>query len=350
MTGNLNTNGQLTVSGATSLKNNLTVDGNTTLSGATTVSGALSVSGNTNITGSLTVSGNTVLATGTNSHAYLGQIADQNKLVTIKELNTYQEGLHPKPASFLMLSYDIGSSFQNSVVSTENRSFTVNGVETNYVVNTYNLDLSGKDDGEHNQGLKIDGITISPSHVGTILLINQPSTNRNENGLYKILSVDVTNAKLNIVRINEADGRPGNDLSVGDYTLVSNGYIHQGGWVCSQTPPIPGTDSVNDIIVFTQFSGASELEVSSSDNSITINTIYDGSTKKYNLSAAVESIDILLDGDISGNKSLPTIFKMIDNNFKVLFQAISVGSYNYQNFYSAPAVTNNNPSSTDYSA
>ena len=249
-----------------------------------------------------------------------------------------------------MVSYDLGSSFQTSVVSTENRSFTVNGVETNYLVDTYNLDLSGIDDGEHNQGLKIDGITISPSHVGRIILINQPSTNKNENGLYKILSVDVTNIKLNIVRIPEADGRPGNDLSVGDYTLVSNGYTHQGGWVCSQTPSIPGTDSVNDIIVFTQFSGAGELEVSSSDNSVTINTIYDGSTKKYNLSAAVESINITLDGGdggISGNKSLPAIFKMIDNNFKVLFQTISVDSYNYQHFYSTPAVTNNNPSSTE---
>ena len=345
MTGNLNTTGQLTVSGASTINNNLDVTGTVDVTGSVTLNSNLTVSGNTDITGTLTVIGNTVLG----ANSYVGSSANTgNRIVTQRELNTNQEGLHVKPSSYVMIGYDIGASFQSSATSTVSRTYTVDNVTTSYSVSTYTLDFSGISIDTENAGLTIDGVTITTSQEGKIILINQPSgaTYRNENGMYEILSCDEVSETLELVRIQEADGQPGNDLSVGDYTLVTNGKKYQGGWACSQTPASP-TSTTTDIITFAQFSGAAELEVQSTDGSVTISTTYDGSIKSYDLSASVNSINIALDGDITGNKSLPDIIKMIDNNFKVLFQTVSVDSYTYQDFFATPAVSNTNPSSTD---
>ena len=346
MTGNLNTTGKLTVSGASTINNNLDVTGTVDVTGSVTLNSNLTVSGNTDITGTLTVIGNTVLG----ANSYVGSSANTgNRIVTQRELNTNQEGLHVKPSSYVMIGYEL-ASFQSSATSTVSRTHTVDNVTTSYSVSTYTLNLSGIIIDTENQGLTIDGVTITTSQEGKIILINQPSgaTFRNENGMYEILSVDEVSETLELVRIQEADGQPGNDLSVGDYTFVSHGKKYQGGWACSQTPASP-TSTTTDIITFAQFSGSGESEVQSTDGSVTISTTYDGSIKSYDLSASVESINITLDGGvggISGNKSLPDIIRMIDNNFKALFQTVEVDGYTFENFFSTPAVSNNNPSST----
>ena len=362
MTGNLTTTGSLTVSGASTIHNNLTVTGTFDVTNAVTLDSSLTVSGNTNMTGTLTVTGDTVLAAGTNKHAYLGSVQDDHKLVTIKELQTHQEGLHPKPASYVMIGYNIGASFQGSATNTVNRTYTVENVTTSYSVSTYTLDLSGINIDTDNTGLTIDGVTITTSQEGQIILINQPSgaTYRNENGMYEILNVDEANETLELVRIQEADGQPGNDLSVGHYTLVTNGKKYQGGWACSQTPAAP-TSTTTDIITFAQFSGAGELEITAGSG-ITVTGSYDGSIHSYQISSTSEGITVdfnagnstfLNDSSgtaiygLTGSHTLPEICKYIDNNFKVIFQNLSVDGYDFKHFYEQATVTNSNPSSTD---
>ena len=340
MTGNLTTTGSLTVSGASTINNNLTVTGIFDVTDNVTLDSNLTVSGNTTITGTLTVTGDTVLG----ENSYVGSSANSgNRIVTQRELNTNQEGLHVKPSSYVMIGYNLPTALGTPATGTS-REHTTDGVATTYTSDRYTVDLSGQDDSGENIGLKIDGVTIVTGDANKNILLNQPSSNKGENGIFTIISVDTVNETLTIERIPEADGNPSNDLQVGDYTFVSHGKTHQGGWSCTTTPAVPnGTDP----IVFDRFSGAGELEVQSTDGSVTISTTYDGSIKSYDLSASVGSINIALDGDISGNKSLPAIFKFIDNNFKALFQTVEVDGYTFQNFYSTPAVSNNNPSSTD---
>jgi hypothetical protein len=361
ITGNLTTTGSLTVSSASIINNNLTVTGTFDVDDDVTLDSNLTVSGNTTIAGTLTVTGNTVLAAGTDKHAYLGSEQDENKLVTIKELNTHNEGLHPKPASYVMIGYDIGASFQGSATSTVNRSYTVENVTTNYSVSSYTINLSGINIDTENIDLTIDGVTITTSQEGKIILINQPSgaTYQNENGMYEILSCDEVSKTLEVVRIQEADGHPGNDLSVGDYTLVTNGKKYQGGWACSQSPPIP-TNITTDIITFAQFSGAGELEITAGSG-ITVTGSYDGSIHSYQISSTSDGITVDFDAGsstflnnssgtaiygLTGSHTLPEICKYIDNNFKVIFQNLSIDSYEFKHFFNTPAVLNNNPSST----
>ena len=339
MTGNLTTTGQLTVSGASTINNNLGVTGTFDVTGDVTLNSNLDVSGNTTITGTLTVTGDTVLG----ANSYVGSNDNANRIVTKRELNTNQEGLHVKPSSYVMIGYNLPTALGTSATGTS-REYTTDGVTQTYNSDRYTLDLSNKDDNGENVALKIDGITIVTGDVNKNILINQPSNNKYENGIYLIISVDSVNETITIERIPEADGYPSHDLQVGDYTFVSHGKTHQGGWSCTVTPATPnGTNP----IVFDRFSGSGELEVQSTDGSVIISTTYDGSIKSYDLSASVGSINITLDGDIIGNKSLPTIFKMIDNNFKALFQTVNIEGYTFQNFYSTPAVSNNNPASTN---
>jgi len=361
MTGNLTTTGQLTVNSASTINNNLTVTGTFDVSDNVTLDSNLTVSGNTTITGTLTVTGNTVLAAGTNKHAYLGSVQDQNKLVTIKELNTHQQGLHPKPSSYVMIGYDIGTSFQGSTTSTVNRTYTVENVTTSYSVSSYTIDFSGINVDAENSGLTIDGVTLGTGDQGKIILINQPSgaTYRNENGMYEILDVNEANETLEVVRIPECDGQPGNDLSYGDYTLVTNGKKYQGGWACSQTPATP-TSTTTDIISFTQFSGPHEIELTAGSG-ITVTGSYDGSIHSYQISSTSDGITVDFNAGTStflnnssgnpiygltGSHTLPEICKYIDNNFKVIFQNLSIDGYEFQHFFNTPDVTNNNPDST----
>jgi len=341
ITGNLTTTGQLTVSGASTINNNLDVTGTVDVTGSVTLNSNLTVSGNTTITGTLTVTGDTVLG----ANSYVGSSVTGNRIVTQRELNTNQEGLHVKPSSYVMIGYDLPTALGTPQTGTS-REHTIDGVQTTYNSDRYTLDLSGQDDSGENVGLKIDGVTIVTGDQGKYILINQPNSNKYENGIYVIINggVDTVNETLTIERIPEADGNPSNDLQVGDYTFVSHGKTHQGGWSCTATPSVP---NLTDPIVFDRFSGAGELNVESTDGSVSISTTYDGSIKSYDLSASVGSINIALDGNIAGNKSLPEIFKFIDNNFKVLFQTVSVDGYEFKNFYTTPAVSNNNPSSTD---
>jgi len=354
MTGNLTTTGSLTVSGASTINNNLTVTGTFDVTNDVTLDSNLTVSGNTTITGTLTVTGDTILG----ANSYVGSSSSSgNRIVTQKELNTNQEGLHVKPSSYVMIGYNLPSSLGTPAAGTE-RSHTIDGVTTTYYSDRYTLDLSSQDDSGENVGLKIDGITIVTGDIGRNILINQPSNNKDENGIYEIISVNTTNETITIERIPEADGNPSNDLQIGDYTFVSHGKTHQGGWSCTTTPSAPnGTDP----IVFDRFSGAGELEITAGSG-ITVTESYDGSIHSYQISSTSDGITVDFDAGTStflndssgtaiygltGSHTLPEICKYIDNNFKVIFQNLSIDNYDFQHFFSTPSVTNNNPSSTD---
>ena len=150
---------------------------------------------------------------------------------------------------------------------------------------------------------------------------------------------------IDIERIPEADGKPNNDLMVGDYTYVTHGEKYQGGWACSKTPVIPSNDTAH-IIKFEQFSGINELVIEIS---------YPNGQKQYNLEVNPDNVNILLDAGntyingvvgLIGEKSLINMFKYIDNNFKVLFQNLDIDGYDYQHFFAIPEVNATNPSHT----
>jgi hypothetical protein len=294
----------------------------------------ITTTGNKTISGGLNINGNVVLCSEGNNAYINTSDNEENKLVTIKELNTSNEQVISKSTSYVIITYDIGFSFHVSPISSIQREITINNVTTSYNINVYILDLSSQNDNDKNIGLMIDGVILNENDVNKYILINQPSSSlyQNENGLYKILNVNIENQTIELIRSKETDGYPNNDLKVGDFITVSNG-LQIGTWVC-YTAPLTPTNNPVDIIEFRQVSGPEKIIVKSDNNSIDILKENDSNYNQiYNLSTSADNINIPLNGNISGNKSLTEILKFIDNNFKVIFQNINIDNYQFENFY-----------------